>query len=202
MERFVAVTKTLQDVDRVGHGRLVNRHGLESAFKRRILLEVLAVLVESCRTNGLEFTAGEHRLEDARGVDCALRRTCANECVDFVDEDDDVSAVADLLRDLLEALFEVTAVSATGNKASEVECVDLLALDGLRHFTLDDRLGETFDNGCLSDTRFANEHGVVLGSAGEDLHDAFHLFFAADDGVEFSVARSLREVAAELVEDL
>src|SRR5580658_9400022 len=48
--------------------------------------------------------------------------------VDLVDEDDDVTARANLLGDLLEALLEVTAVTAAGDQRSEVERVELLVL--------------------------------------------------------------------------
>ena len=48
----------------------------------------------------------------------------------------------------------------------------------------------------------ADEHGVVLGAAGEDLHHAAHLVVAADDGVELALAGQLGEVAAVALERL
>ena len=52
----------------------------------------------------------------------------------------------------------------------------------------------------LADARFADQHGVVLGTAREDLHDALDLRLAADHGVELAAARGGGEVHAELVE--
>ena len=66
VERLVLVAQSLEDVDRVGQRRLVHLDGLEAALERGILLEVLAVLVERGRTDRLQLTAGEQRLEDAR----------------------------------------------------------------------------------------------------------------------------------------
>ena len=122
--------------------------------------------------------------------------------MNLVDEDDDVAARADLLRDLLEALFEVTAVAAAGDERAEVERVQLLVLERLGHFALDDRLREALDDGGLADAGLADEDGVVLGAAGEDLHDPLRLLLAPDDGVELALARSSGEVATELVENL
>ena len=182
--------------------RLVHLHGLEATFERSILLEVLAVLVDRGGTDGLELTAREQRLEDGCGVDGALGSTGADEGVDLVDEGDDVTAGADLLCDLLQALFEVTAVAASGDEGSEVESVELLVFQRLRHITANDRLGEAFDHGSLTDTGLTDQHRVVLGATGQDLHDPLHLLLAPDDRVEFAVARGLGEVAPELVKDL
>ena len=49
--------------------------------------------------------------------------------------------VPDLLQDLLQALLEVTPVTATGDERPEVEGVELLALERLRDVVLDDLLG-------------------------------------------------------------
>ena len=81
------------------------------------LLDVLAVLVERRRTDGLQLTAGEHRLEDGGGVDRALGRSGTDEGVDLVDEEDDVAPGPDLLEHLAEALLEVTAVADPATKA-------------------------------------------------------------------------------------
>src|SRR5207249_11661353 len=82
------------------------------------------------------------------------------------------------------------------------ERVDLLVLQQVRHLVRADARGEAFDDGGLADTRLADQHGVVLGAAREDLHHALDLRLPADDGVELPFARLLRQVAAELVEEL
>ena len=135
-------------------------------------------------------------------VDRALGGTGTDEGVDLVDEDDDVAAGADLLGDLLQALLEVTAVAAAGDERAEVERVELLVLQRLGNIALDDGLGEALDDGGLADAGLTDQHGVVLGATREDLHDPLDLLLAPDHRVELVVARSLREVAAELVEDL
>src|SRR5690606_16177852 len=62
------------------------------------------------------------------------------------------------------------------------------------------RLREALDDGGLADTGLTDEHRVVLGPAGEDLHDPLDLLLAPDHRVELVLARRLGEVAAELVE--
>ena len=186
---LVAVAQTLEDLDGVRDGRLLDLDGLEAPLERGVLLEVLAVLVERGRADGLELTAGEHRLEDAGGVDRALGGTRTDERVQLVDEQDDVAAGADLLQDLLEALLEVAAVAGARHQRAEVERVELLADQGLGHLAADDVGGQALDDGGLAHARLADEHGVVLGAARQHLHDALDLLLAPDDRVELLVAR-------------
>ncbi len=123
-----------------------------------------------------------------------------DEGVDLVDEQDDVAAGADLLEDLLQPLLEVTAVAAAGDQRAEVEGVELLVLEGLGHLALDDVLGQALDDGGLADAGLADEDRVVLGAAGQHLHDPLDLLLATDDRVELALAGSLGQVSAELVE--
>ena len=177
-------------------------HRLEAALECGVLLQVLAVLVERGGTDGLQLAAGKHRLQDAGRVDGAFGGAGTDERVDLVDEQDDVAACANLLEHLLEALFEVAAVTAAGDECAEVERVQLLVAQRVGHVVADDLLRETFDDGGLANARLADEHRVVLGAAAEDLHDPLHLAAATDDRVELLLASELREVATELVEDL
>ena len=197
---LVAIAEALQDLDRVGDRGLFDLDRLEAALERSVLLEVLAILVERRGTDRLQLTASEHRLEDRCGVDRALGGTRTDERVQLVDEQDDVATSADLLEHLLEALLEVAAVAGAGHERAEVERVELLALQRVGHVVGDDLLAEALDDGGLADAGLADEHRVVLGAAGQHLHDPLDLAMAADDRVELLLAGELGEVAPELVE--
>src|SRR5699024_6937916 len=60
---FVLSAQAAQVGDGVFHGRLINLYRLETSLQRRVLFNVLAVLIQRGRTNGLQFTAGQLRLE-------------------------------------------------------------------------------------------------------------------------------------------
>ncbi|GBD46468.1 hypothetical protein HRbin41_01295 [bacterium HR41] len=199
---LVAVTQALEDLNRLVDGGLLDADLLEAALQRRVALEVLAVLVERRRSDRLQLATGERRLQDRRGVDRTLGGTGADEVVELVDEEDDVAPLGDLLHHLLEALLELAAVLRAGHERCQVERVDLLVAQDLGHLARDDALGQTFDDGGLADARLAHQHRVVLGAAGEYLHDPLDLALAPDDGVELALGRHLGEVAAELVEQL
>ena len=198
--RLVPVAQPLEDLDGVRHRRLADLDRLETTLERGVLLHVLAVLVQGGGTDGLQLTAGQHRLEDGRRVDRALGGTGTDQGVDLVDEHDDVAAGADLLEHLLQALLEITAVAGTGDQAAEVERVEVLVLEGLRDVAADDRLGQALDDRGLADAGLADQHRVVLGAAGEHLHHPLDLLLPADDRVQLALPGRLGEVATELVE--
>ena len=112
------------------------------------------------------------------------------------------SRLGDLLEDGLEAVLELAAVLGARDERAEVERDHLLVLQRLGHVALHHALGEALDDRGLADARLADQHGVVLRAAREDLHDAAHLVVAADDGVELALAGELGEVAAVLLEGL
>ena len=201
MVGLVPVAEALEDLNGEGHVGLLHLDRLEPPLEGRVLLEVLPVLVDGGGTDRLELAPGQHRLEDGGGVDRPFGRAGANQRVELVDEQDDVAPGADLLQHLLEALLEVAAVAAAGHQCAEVECVELLAGEGLGHVVGHDPLGQPFDDGGLAHPRLADEHRVVLRPAGQHLHDPFDLFFAADDRIELVVTGQCGQVAAELVED-
>ena len=184
---LVAVLEANQDLDGVADRGLLDLDRLESALEGRVLLEVLAVLLERGGANGLQLAPGQHRLEDRGGVDRALGGTGADQGVDLVDEEHDVTAALDLFEHLLETLLEVASIAGAGDEGAEVEGVEILALEVLGHFLGHDALGEAFDDGGLADAGLADEDRVVLGAPGEDLHDSLDLADPPDDRVELAL---------------
>ena len=199
--RLVAVTQATQDVDRERDRRLVHLDRLEPTLERSVLLDVLAVLVEGGRTDGLQLAACQHRLQDGGCIDRSLGSTGTDERVDLVDEQHDVPARLDLLEHLLQTLLEVTTVAGTRNERAQVEGVDLLVTQGFGNVAAHDGLTQALDDGRLADAGLADQHRVVLGAPREHGHDALDLLLASDDRVELVLSGILREVAAELVED-
>jgi hypothetical protein len=199
---LVAVTQAAQDLNRVVDRRLLHAHLLEAPLQRCVALEVLAVLVERRRADRLKLAARKRRLQDRRRVDRAFGGTGTDKIVELVDEENDVAPLHDLLHDLLQALLELTAVLRARDERCEVERVDLLVLQQLRHLVGGDPRGESLDDGGLADAGLADQHGIVLRAARQDLHQPLDLRLAADDRVELAFRRLLRQVAAELVEEL
>src|SRR6266496_502155 len=198
--RLVAVTQALEDLDGVRDGRLGHLDRLEPALQRRVLLQVLAVLIQRGRADRLQLAPGQHRLQDRRSVDRALGGPGAHQRVQLVDEQDDVPACPDLLQDLLQPLLKITPVPRASDQRAQVQRVELLLLQGLRHLALDDLLGQPFDDSCLPDAWLADQHGIVLGAPGQHLHHPLDFLLPADHRIQLALPRARGQVPAELVQ--
>ena len=131
--QLVALLQAAQDGDGRLHARLAHQHLLEAALERRVLLDVLAVLVERGRADAVQLAARERGLEHVAGVDRALGLAGADHGVQLVDEDDGVALVLrQLLQHRLQALFELAAVLRAGEERGHVEHQHALVLQASR----------------------------------------------------------------------
>src|SRR5581483_2269064 len=177
--RLVRLLQPAEDGDRVRHRWLADEDRLEAPLERRVLLDVLAVLVERRRADAPQLAAREHRLEHVRRVDGALRRARADDRVELVDEEDEVAlGVANLGEDGLQPLLELAAVLRAREQRADVERPDPLALQAFRDVAVDDALREALDDRGLARPGLADQHGVVLRAARQDLDDAANLLVA------------------------
>src|SRR5262245_53157395 len=200
---LVSFAEPAQNADRVLDRRLADHHRLEATLERGILLDVLAILVESRCANRVQLTTGEHRLEHVRGVHRALGSAGADDGMEFVDEQDDLtSGIRDFLEHRLEPFFEFAAVLRTSDERTHVKRDDPLVLQAFGYVLTNDPLRQALDNGGLAYARLTDEHGVVLGAPRQHLDHAPNLVVAADDRIELSLSSQLRQIAAVTFERL
>ena len=105
------------------------------------------------------------------------------------------SAAGDFLQHGLQPLLELAAVFGARDQGAHVEREQLLVLQAFRHVAVEDAQRQTLDDRGLADAGLADQHGIVLGAAGQHLDGAADFLVAADHGVELAVARGLRQVA-------
>ena len=74
--------------------------------------------------------------------------------------------------------------------------------EAVRHFAVDDALGQALDDGGLADAGFADQHRVVLGPPLQDLDGPADLVVATDHRVELAFLGALGHVDGVLVQRL
>ena len=119
---LVAVPEAEQYLHGLVHGRLIHQDRLEAPLQRRVLLDVLAVLVEGRSPDYLKLPPRERGLEHVRGVHRALGPASADDLVQLVDKQDDVVLlILELLEHLLHPLLEVAPEPGTGHEPADIE---------------------------------------------------------------------------------
>ena len=165
----------------------LDQHRLEAALERRVLLDVLAVLVERGRADAAQLAARERGLEHVGRVHRAFGRAGADERVQLVDEQDDAALRGlDLLEHGLQAILELAAELRAGDHRRQIEREEALVLERLGHVAARDALRDALDDRRLADAGLADEHRVVLGAAREHLHHAADLLVAADHRIDLA----------------
>ena len=198
--RLEPFAQTAQDQQALLRRGLCNAHGLKAPLERRVLFDILAVLLERRRADDLQLVAPERGLENVRRVDRALGRARADDRVQLVDEENHIPRSLHLVQDALDALFKVAAVLCASEHGRQVHTHNTLVAQVLGHVAVRNALRQPLGHRRLADAGLADEHGVILAAAREDLDGALDLPVAADDRVHLPAGCQLREVAAVLVE--
>ncbi len=200
---FVAPLQPAQDRDRVLHVGLADQHRLEAPLQRRVLLDVLAVLVERRRADRAQLAARQHRLQQVGRVDRAFGGAGADDRVELVEEEDDPALrLLHLVQHRFQPLLELAAVFRARQQRADVERDHAPVAEALRHVAVDDPLRQPLDDRRLADAGVADQHRVVLGPPGQHLDHAADLLVAADHRVELARARVGGQVAAEFLQGL
>ena len=115
----------------------------------------------------------------------------------LINKEEDAFELTNLFHDGLDALLELSAIFGSSDHEGEVEGDDFFIAEDLGDVARSDFLGEAFDDGGFTHSRFADEDGIIFGTAAEDLHDALDFVFTADDRIELIFTRELGEIATE-----
>ena len=198
---LVALLESTKDANRILHVWLAHEHRLEPASQGRVLLDVLAVLVDRRGTDCAQFAARQHWLEQVGRVDGALGRSGTDDGVEFVDKEHDLAlSRRDLAEHSLEPLLELATELRPRQQCTHIECPNLAAAQTLRHVTRDDTHGEAFGDGRLANARLADQHRIVLCSSREDLDDTTDLVVSADHGIDLARFGGRGEIARVLLQ--
>ena len=91
MVGFVTFLESTKDSHSVFNTGLSDEHLLEATLERGILLNELAVLIQSGGTDQAQFTTSKHGLEHVGCCHGAFASTSTHQGVEFVDEGNDLT---------------------------------------------------------------------------------------------------------------
>ncbi len=108
----------------------------------------------------------------------------------------------DFFHDLLQTLFEITAIAGSGQQKAHIERENGCSGQDGRYFAAGDFKRQTFGNCRFADTRLAHQQRIVLLAAAEHLDRALDLGLAANQRIDFALARLFVKIDAIGVERL
>ena len=197
---FKRCAHTAQHLHRLLAVGLADLHRLEAPFERGVLFDVPPVFLRRRRADYLHLAAAERGLEDVCRVYRALGAARADDRVQLVYKEDDVTRAAHIAQHGLHALLKIPAVLCPCEHRRDIQRHYALVFKLCRCLPLRNAHRQALRDGGLADARLPDEHRVILAAAREDLYRAAYLLRPPDDGVEGSACGEVGQVAAVLVE--
>ena len=114
--------------------------------------------------------------------------------MDLVDEENRVLLLQESIEDLLDALFEVSAIPRAGDERPEIEREDARAFQDVGNLALVDAQREAFGQRGLSDAGFANQQRVVLATPAQHLHHPLDFKCSSNQRIDLSRGSARNEI--------
>ena len=143
-------------------GSRINHNFLKTTIERSVLLNVLTVLIQGCRTNALNFAPSKCRFEHVGCVKASGCTACSNNRMQFVNKENDIGAFFQLVHHRFHALLELTPILRSSYKGSKIKGNNAFVIENATNLSLDDAHRQPFGNSCFTNTWFTNQHRVVL----------------------------------------
>ena len=198
---LVFVFDVVEDLHRLLDARRLDHDLLEATFQGAIFFDVLTVFIQGGGTNALDLSTRECRLEHVGSVQRTACASCANDGVDFVDEQNDVRRLFQLIHHRLHAFLKLTSVLGACHQRSDVQRDNAFVEQHTADLFLHDAEGQTFCNCTLSHAGFSHQDGVVLFAAAQDLTDTLNFLGASHNGVQTAFLRHAGEISSKIVQD-
>ena len=209
-DRFVRIAYTvivlvflfdvLQDGQRFFCSRGGYRHLLEAAFECSVLFYVLTILIQRSGSDALYLSTGKSGFEHIGRIHRSGCRACSHDGMYLVDEEDDLRILLQLIEHGFQPLFELSAIFGAGYHLSQIEADDPLVEKNTAHLPVHDAFGQSFHDGTLAHTGFADEHRIVLFAPAEYLYHPFDLLLPTHYRVELACCCHGGDVGAEGVQ--
>ncbi len=199
MVLFIITFQALQDRDCVFERRLLDDDRLEATFECRVFFDMLAVFVHRRRTDKMELTPRQRRLQHIGSIERALSGARSSKQVKLIDKHDDIFLAFELINDFFQTLLKLAPVFRAGNHGGEIELYDTPVEQMVRDFLARNSLRQSFDDCRLTDARLTYQDGVVLCAAAQYRHHPFLLLITADHRVELACSCFRRQIRTECV---
>ena len=195
---FIIWLESKKDFFSLVFRRLFHSNHLETAHEGTVLFKIFSIFLCSSCTDYLEFCTAQGRLNHISCIKAPFRTTGTNDSMKLINEKNDVLCFLYLLHYPLESFFKFTAVFCTCNHSRKIQLKNALWKQVYRNNTFFNSLSKTFNNGCLSDSRFTKKERIVFCTAAQNLNGALNFLVTTNYRIKFSFPCRFRKVTGKL----
>ncbi len=178
-----------------------NQNFLKASLQCTVFFNMLAVLVKRCCANALNFTACQSRFQHICCIQRACCAACSNNSVNFINEKYDIIYLGKFIQNRLHAFFKLTAVFGSCHNRSDVETHHPFVEQNAGNFLLHNAQGKSFRNGRFPNSRLANQNGIVLFPAAQNLCKTLNFNVASYNRVEAVLFSQTGNICSEIIQN-
>ncbi|MNZ90104.1 hypothetical protein D3C78_1090580 [compost metagenome] len=190
----------MKDLNRFIHGWLIDRNRLETTFQCRILLNIFAIFIKRCSTDTLQLTTCQCRFQNVGGIDSAFCTTRTDQCVQFVDEQDNVACLTDFVHNFFQSIFKLTAIFRTRNYRAHIKRHYSFITKSFRDLIVNNFLCQSFSDCCFTNPRFTNQHRIVLRTTAKHLNNTLNLFATSNDRIQIAFLGADCQITSQTIQ--
>ena len=151
----------------------------------------------------MQFSTGKHRLEHIACIHGTIRLTCAHNQMQFINKQDNLAfAVLHILQNCLQTFLKLTTVFGACYQCPHIQGKNLLILQSFRHISADNTLCQSFNYCCLTDTRFTDQHRIILGLPRQNPYYVTDLCISSNDRIHLLLTCLLYQFLAVLAQGI
>ena len=203
MEYLISFLQATENGNGIFHCRLIYHNRLETTGKCSILLNILAVFIQSCCTDTVQLTSGKHRLQHVSCIHGAICLTCTHDQMKLIDKQNDLSfALLHFLKYRFQTFLKLTTILGTCNQRTHIQGKNLLILKTFRYISCHNTLCQSLDGCCFTNARLTDENRVVLGLTGKDTDNIPDLHITADHRIKLLILRLLHKILTVFIQGI
>ncbi len=187
MEVLIVLPHALENLYTFFHSGFINHDGLEPSLQRRILFDMLTVVLQSGGADDLHIPAGQSGLQNIGGVHgSAFGLSGTHNIVHLVNNQYDIMLGLGLVNNSLHTGLKLASELGAGHNACQIQKVDLLIQELGRYLAFHNAESQPLGDGRLAHAGLTQKNGVVFGSAVKNLHNPFNFLVTAYNPINAS----------------
>ena len=203
MVYLIPLLQSTQDRDRILHGRLIYQYLLETTLQRRVLLDILAVLVQRRCTDTVQFASGQHGLQHIARIHRAVCLAGSYDQMQLIDKQNNLPlALSHFFQNRFQTFLKFAPVLGACYQRAHIQRKNLLILQSFRHVAAYDTLRQAFHHGGLADAGFSDQHRIILGLTGQDPDHIPDLRVTANDRIQLLLSGFLYQIVAVFIQGI
>ena len=152
---------------------------LKTAFQCPVFFYILPVFIKGSGSDTLDFTTCQSRFQHIGGIHRSCRRSGSHNSMNFINEKNYIRILLQFIDNRANTFFKLSTVFGSGHYRSHIKHYNSLVKQDAGDLFLYNAQRKSFHYCRLADTRFTNQHRIILLTTAQNLRQTLNFPLAA-----------------------